>query len=229
MTIAVIRFPGTNNEHDVLWALRDMGVNVELVPHYFPEHLSSNLIKGIIIPGGFSYGDYLRPGAIAARTTLASVLRELAESIPILGVCNGYQILTEMGLLDGVLLPNRSTKFICDWVNLRVEDSVCPFLDQDEKVVIRLPIAHFEGAYEVDDPDALLHAGKIVFRYCTEHGRVDPNANPNGSNSNIAGTCSENGTIVGLMPHPERAVRPQQGSCDGRTILQGFLRFAQNA
>jgi phosphoribosylformylglycinamidine synthase I len=226
MTIAVLRFPGTNNEKDVLWALKDLGVKGKLIPYFSGEKLASNQIKGVIIPGGFSYGDYLRPGAIAAKTELAMILQELAESIPILGICNGYQILTEMSLLDGTLLPNESTKFICKWVHLKRENSSCQFFGNGGNMTLRLPIAHFEGALELKDSQALFSENKVCFRYCTSNGTISSYSNPNGTAENIAGTCNESGTILGMMPHPERAVRTLQGSQDGLVILKGLVRFA---
>ncbi|MFX0116947.1 MAG: phosphoribosylformylglycinamidine synthase I [Candidatus Hodarchaeota archaeon] len=226
MTIGVIRFPGTNNEYDVLWALNDLGIKGVMIPYFAGEELTSKRIKAVIIPGGFSYGDYLRPGAIAARTELARILKEVAEDIPILGVCNGYQILTEMNLLDGSFLPNKSAKFICKWVYLKRENSLCQFFKNGESRILRLPIAHFEGALELEDLQTLFAENKVSFRYCTGNGVISADSNPNGSAANIAGTCNGSGTILGLMPHPERAVRALQGSQDGLAILKGFVGFA---
>ncbi|TFG30443.1 phosphoribosylformylglycinamidine synthase I [Candidatus Thorarchaeota archaeon] len=227
MTIAVLRFPGTNNENDILRALSSIeGANPVLVPS---RKGLAGLEKAdaIVIPGGFSYGDYLRAGAVASVETITEGVRDLAEDgKPIIGICNGFQILTEMGLLPGVLLPNKSARFVCKWVYLRVSGHSTVFTRGMEGSVIRLPIAHAEGNYHCDEDEreSLNNEFRVPFRYCNEAGEVDIAHNPNGSIDNIAGIINQKGNILGLMPHPERASRQVLGSIDGITILENFVR-----
>jgi phosphoribosylformylglycinamidine synthase I len=230
VSIAVIRFPGTNNENDVLRALSQ-------IPDAKPFLLPSR--KGLagledanaaIIPGGFSYGDYLRAGAVASVEVIVEGIRDLAEDgKPILGICNGFQILTETGLLPGVLLHNTSARFTCKWVYLRVCDPPTIFTEGMENAVIRLPIAHAEGNYYCSDDElvSLNDESRIPLRYCNEEGEVAPEANPNGSLENIAGVINQKGNVMGLMPHPERASRAILGSTDGLQILENFVRAAK--
>ncbi len=227
MTIAVLRFPGTNNENDVLRALSLIeGAEPVLVP-------SRKGLAGledadaIVIPGGFSYGDYLRAGAVASVEAITEGVRDLAEDgKPVIGICNGFQILTEMGLLPGALLPNKTARFVCKWVYLKVSDNPTLFTEGMEGSVIRVPIAHAEGNYycSKEELESLNEELRIPFRYCNEFGEIDEKFNPNGSISNIAGIINQKGNVLGLMPHPERASRPVLGSSDGITILENFVR-----
>ncbi|TFH11001.1 MAG: phosphoribosylformylglycinamidine synthase I [Candidatus Thorarchaeota archaeon] len=227
MTIAVLRFPGTNNENDILRALSLInGADPVLVPSR--KGLAGlEEADAIVIPGGFSYGDYLRAGAVASVETITEGVRDLAEDgKPIIGICNGFQILTEMGLLPGALLPNNSARFVCKWVYLRVSGRSTIFTEGMEGSVIRLPIAHAEGNYYCsdDERESLNGEFRVPFRYSNEAGEVDISYNPNGSIDNIAGIINQKGNILGLMPHPERASRQVLGSSDGMAILENFVR-----
>lgn len=230
MSIAVIRFPGTSNENDVLRALAQIpGAK----PYIVPSRKGLAGIEdadGVVIPGGFSYGDYLRAGAIASVEVIIEGIRDLAEDgKPVLGICNGFQILAETGLLPGALLPNHSAHFICRWVYLKVCETASIFTENLENAVIRLPIAHSEGNFFCSDEHlvALTDEGRIPFKYCDEHGDITPDSNPNGSLENIAGIINQRGNVLGLMPHPERASRPILGSTDGLYILENFVRATQ--
>lgn len=230
MSIAVIRFPGTNNENDVLRALGQIpGAN----PYLVASRKGLAGLKdadGVVIPGGFSYGDYLRAGAVASVEVIVEGIRDLAEDgKPVLGICNGFQILAEMGLLPGALLPNQSAKFICKWVYLKVSEETSLFTENMENAIIRLPIAHAEGNYFCPD-DYLIplkEEGRIPFRYCDSHGEITGESNPNGSIENIAGVTNQKGNVLGMMPHPERASRQILGSSDGLLILENFVRATQ--
>ena len=230
MSIAVIRFPGTNNENDVLKALRQIpGAN----PYLVPSRKGLAGLKdadAVVIPGGFSYGDYLRAGAVASVEVIVEGIRDLAEDgKPVLGICNGFQILAEMGLLPGALLPNESSRFTCKWVYLKVNETNSIFTENLENAVLRLPIAHAEGNYFCSPEQlvALNDEQRVPFRYCNSHGEATPECNPNGSIENIAGVTNQRGNVLGLMPHPERASRPILGSSDGLPILENFVRATQ--
>ncbi|MHA2425802.1 MAG: phosphoribosylformylglycinamidine synthase I [Candidatus Thorarchaeota archaeon] len=232
MTIAVIRFPGTNNENDVLRAL---SIIPGSDPYLVTSKQGSEALKdatGIVIPGGFSYGDYLRAGAVASVGSIMEGIRDLADDgKPVLGICNGFQILAEAGLLPGALLPNNSANFICKWIYLKVSEQNVGFTDGLEAAVIRLPIAHAEGNYYCSDDDleVLQAAGRVPFRYCNEDGDACQEANPNGSMDNIAGVLNERGNVLGMMPHPERASRSVLGSVDGLGILENFVIATKEA
>ena len=230
MSIAVIRFPGTNNENDMIRALEQIpGAKPYLVPSR--KGLAGlKDVDGVIIPGGFSYGDYLRAGAVASVEVIMDGIRDLAEDgKPVLGICNGFQILAETGLLPGALLPNKSARFICKWAYLKVSEETSIFTENLENAVIRLPIAHSEGNYFCPDDYlvALEGEGRIPFRYCDANGDVTEDSNPNGSIQNIAGITNQRGNVLGMMPHPERAARPILGSSDGLLILKNFVRATQ--
>ena len=225
MKSAVIVFPGSNRDHDVRLALADAtGRDPAMVWHRdatLPE------VDLIVVPGGFSYGDYLRCGAIAAHSP---VLREVAErarrGVAVLGICNGFQILTEAGLLPGVLLRNANLKFVCRDVGLRVETSQSLFTaGYQTGQVLRIPVAHHDGNYFADEDtlDRLEERGQIAFRYCNADGVFGSEANPNGSARNIAGVFNETKTVLGLMPHPENAVDGLLGSTDGRALFTGLV------
>jgi|SRR5690606_4537768 phosphoribosylformylglycinamidine synthase len=225
MKAAVIVFPGSNREQDVKLALADaLGRDPIMVWHRdasFPQ------VDLIVIPGGFSYGDYLRCGAIAAHSP---VMREVAErarkGVAVLGICNGFQILTEAGLLPGVLLRNANLKFICRDVTLRVETSQSLFTaGYAAGQVLRIPVAHHDGNYFADAEtlDRIEARGQVAFRYCDSEGALTDAANPNGSARNIAGVFNETKTVLGLMPHPENAIDPLLGSTDGRALFTGLV------
>jgi phosphoribosylformylglycinamidine synthase len=225
MRFAVVTVPGSNGDHDALMAIRlGLGHAAELV-WYTETDLSR--FDCIIIPGGFSYGDYLRAGALARfAPVMSAVAREAEAGKPILGICNGFQILTEARLLPGALLRNASLEFVCDWVWVRVEQTRTPWTSQlAPGTLLRLPIAHGEGRYYVEAEElvALETNGQVVFRYVDADGLPTADANPNGSVANIAGVCNERGNVVGLMPHPERAYDRFVGGDDGLRILASVL------
>ncbi len=225
MQAAVIVFPGSNREQDVMDALtRTAGRK----PHKV-WHRDSSLPRAdlIVIPGGFSYGDYLRCGAMAAHSPIMREVKARAEAgTPVLGICNGFQILTEAGLLPGALLTNKTLKFHCKDVHLRVETSQSVFTCRYEKgQVIRVPVAHHDGNYFADPAtlERLEGEGLVAFRYCSEGGAIDEAANANGSARNIAGIFNAGKTVLGLMPHPEDATDPLLGSTDGQALFDGLV------
>ena len=231
MRVAVIRFPASNCDLDAVNALKKVrGLSPELVWHEDPSLADYD---AVILPGGFSFGDCLRAGAIAAQSPAIGSVRKMARTgVPILGICNGFQILVEAGLLPGALLRNAGLKFVCKWVNMRVENCDTAFTRRvDKSQVLRMPIAHGEGRFYLPDPDLrdLEARHRVVFRYCDEAGRTLESANPTGSADNIAGITNERGNVVGLMPHPERASDPVLSpyhSADGMLILESLLRRA---
>jgi len=205
--IAVLKFPGSNCDLDVLHVLRNvMNLEAHLVWH---KEFKQDSWDAVILPGGFSYGDYLRAGIIAAHSPAMKHVKEMArDGKPVLGICNGFQILIEAGLLPGALLPNKNLTFICKWVNIRVETNRTVFTKIMEKgTILKMPIAHKEGRYYIDEEGLkeLEENDQVVFRYSNEKGEIVEIANPNGSLSNIAGISNLEGNVVGLMPHPERA------------------------
>jgi phosphoribosylformylglycinamidine synthase len=223
--VGVISFPGSNGDHDALHAFsHDLALPTRLVD-YRETDLSS--FAALVVPGGFSYGDYLRCGAIARFAPVVEPLRAFAaRGGPVLGICNGFQVLTEAHLLPGALLRNKSLRFHCHWTNLRIEQTRTAWTGElQEGQVVRLPIAHGEGAYFADSETlAELEAhGRIVARYCDENGDVSEAANPNGSVNNIAAVANHAGNVVGLMPHPERATDPSIGGDDGLLLLRSML------
>lgn len=179
----------------------------------------------MIIAGGFSYGDYLRPGAIASHSPIAKKLPEYVESGKfVIGICNGFQILCELGLLPGILTTNTSTKFICKWVNISTEQTSCSLLKGMENKKLKLPIAHYEGRYysEPANIQRLGNNNQIAFSYCNEQGEINEESNPNGSLENIAGIVNKTGNVLGMMPHPERASFLYLGSEDGKIIFENL-------
>ncbi|MFH1106815.1 MAG: phosphoribosylformylglycinamidine synthase I [Candidatus Micrarchaeota archaeon] len=207
MKLAVIRFPGANCDLDAVHVLKEvMRMPTDLVWH---TEFKESKFDAVVLPGGFSYGDHLRAGIIAAYSpAMAEVKKMAAEGKPVIGICNGFQILCEAELLPGALVRNASTRFICKWVNLKVMTPRTVFTKQFVKGdVFQSPTAHGEGNYVIS-PEALrdLYAGdQVAFKYCDSSGRETPESNPNGSLENIAGVCNAEGNVVGLMPHPERA------------------------
>src|SRR5665648_118948 len=231
MKFAIIRFGGSNCDMDVHHVLSEvLGVETDLVWYKEkPESLSD--YAGVVIPGGFSYGDYLRAGAIAARTPIMDGVKRLAtKGVPVLGICNGFQILAESGLVAGALRGNEYPKFRCSSANLRVETTDSPFTGAYKKGdVIRVPIAHAEGNFYADAStiSKLNSNDQVAFRYVDENGNPTAEANPNGSVENIAGILNEKKNVLGLMPHPERASEDVLGSSDGRKIFESMIKYAE--
>ncbi len=226
MRAAVIVFPGSNCDRDVMVALQQsMGRAPHMVWHRetgMPE------VDLIVVPGGFSYGDYLRSGAMAAHSPIMKeVVRRANAGVAVLGICNGFQILTEAGLLPGVLMRNAGLKFICRDVGLRVETADSLFTRPYRKgQVVRFPIAHNDGNYFADEATLkrLEDGDRIAFRYASSDGKTDAAANPNGSLRNIAGILNERRNVLGLMPHPERLADPELGGTDGRPMFDGLVK-----
>ena len=224
MTVAVVQFGGSNCDRDTVRALSALDIDTRLVWH--EDGLPAET-TGVILPGGFSYGDYLRAGAMAAHSPIMDAVRDAAEDgIPVLGVCNGAQIGCEAGLTPGAFTTNASARFQCESVTLRVENADTPWTAAyDEGDVLEVPIAHGEGRFEIGEEryDDLVAADRILFRYCDESGRVTDDANPNGSKGNVAGILGRRETVAVLMPHPERASLPDLGrSVDGQGVLSAF-------
>ncbi|MEX1254207.1 MAG: phosphoribosylformylglycinamidine synthase subunit PurQ [Dehalococcoidia bacterium] len=225
MRFAVIVFPGTWSDHDCHYVLRDLlHQEADLVWH---RETDLSRYDCVVLPGGFSYGDYLRCGAIARFSPVMQAVARYAEAgRPVIGICNGFQVLCEAGLLPGALMRNDSLQFRCVDVHLRVENVESPFTRLCRRGdVLRVPIAHGEGRYYADDAtlDELESTGRVAFRYCTAAGDVTPAANPNGSLRNIAGIVNERGNIVGMMPHPERASEPLMGSSDALVLWRSLI------
>jgi phosphoribosylformylglycinamidine synthase subunit PurQ / glutaminase len=225
MKFAVIVFPGSNCDHDAYHAVKHVfGQDAEFIWH---KETSLKGADAVILPGGFSHGDYLRTGAIARFSPIMPSVADFARrGGPVLGICNGFQVLLEAGLLPGAMLRNRDLKFHCEHVWVRTEQTDTPFTFRAAHgQVLRIPIAHGEGNYfaEPDVIQALESSGRIVFRYCDATGRVTDAANPNGSLNNIAGICNESRNVVGLMPHPERACETALGSADGRVLFESVI------
>ncbi len=228
MKFAVVVFPGSNCDDDAFQVVR----NALQQPVSFVWHQSQDLenADAVILPGGFSYGDYLRTGAIARFSPVMAAVRRFAQGGGlVLGICNGFQILLETGLLPGAMLRNQSLRFVCKPVYLRVENAKLPFTSACEPgQVLKIPIAHGEGNYVADEQtlDTLERSGRVVFRYVTPAGDVTPEANPNGSQRNIAGIVNEGGNVMGMMPHPERASDPRLGSTDGLFLFRSMVEHA---
>jgi phosphoribosylformylglycinamidine synthase len=229
MKAAVLVFPGSNREGDVAKAIELVtGRHSAMVWHGDGDFEKTDLI---VVPGGFSYGDYLRCGAMAAQSpVMAEVKRRAAQGVPVLAICNGFQIAAEAGLLPGVLMRNAHLKFVCTDVHLRIETSQSLFTNRYRAgQVIRVPVAHAEGNYFADAETLkrLEDRGQVAFRYCAPDGTVDgplgQRANPNGSIDNIAGVFNETKTVLGLMPHPENATEPMFGGTDGKALFEGLV------
>ena len=224
MRWAIVRFPGANCDEDARFALEKAGIRAEFVWH---TERDLRGFDGVFLPGGFSYGDYLRAGALAAKSPVMEAVRRFAEEGRyVVGVCNGFQILCETGLLPGTLMRNTHLTFNCHDVYLRVETTTTPFTRNYSKgQIVNFPIAHMEGNYFADDSTLkrLEDQGQIAFRYCTPEGKITPDANPNGAQHNIAGITNEQGTILGLMPHPERHCDRLTGGIDGIALFEGLL------
>ncbi|MBK8466692.1 MAG: phosphoribosylformylglycinamidine synthase subunit PurQ [Chloracidobacterium sp.] len=224
MKFGVVVFPGSNCDHDAYHVLSKLvGQPVDFIWHQETELRG---FDAVIVPGGFSYGDYLRAGALARFSPVMNAVKQFAsEGKFVFGICNGFQILCEAGLLPGVLMRNRSLNFICKHVNLRVENRNTPFTSEvDPSKILSIPIAHAEGNYTCDDAtfNSLEENGQIIFRYCNENGEATDESNPNGARSNIAGICNQDRNVLGMMPHPERACEEMLGSNDGRDIFRSL-------
>jgi len=221
----VVVFPGSNCDHDAYYVLKEIfNQDVKFIWH---KENSVGDVDVVILPGGFSYGDYLRPGAIARFSPIMNDIVEFAgRGGKVIGICNGFQILVEAGLLPGALLRNSSLRFVCKFVYVRVENKNTIFTSLcEDKEVLRLPVAHGDGNYYVDDETLkkLIENNQIVLRYCDKDGNITRVANPNGSVYNIAGIINETGNVFGLMPHPERCSDPILGCTDGAKIFNSLI------
>ena len=229
MKFGVIVFPGSNCDHDCYWAVKDvLGYEACYIWH---KETSLPDIDCVIIPGGFSYGDYLRCGAIARFSPVMAAVKDyLNDGGLAIGICNGFQILLEAHLLPGAMQQNRSLKFICRYVHVKVENIETPFTNQFAKGdVLRLPIAHAEGNYYADEETAAetIKKKRVLLRYCSPEGKVSDEYNPNGALNNIAGICDKTKRIFGLMPHPERASHELLGSVDGKKIFTSIAAYVE--
>ncbi len=229
MRFAVVVFPGTWSDHDCHYALTAvLGQEADLVWH---RQTDLSPYDCVVLPGGFSYGDYLRCGAIARFSpVMEAVVAHAQAGKPVIGICNGFQVLCESQLLPGALMRNDSLQYRCQWVHLRVENAETAFsLACRPGDVLRIPISHGEGRFFADDEtlSTLESSRRVVFRYCTPDGEVTPEANPNGSLNNIAGIVNERGNVLGMMPHPERACEPLMGGEDGLPIWRSVLEWAK--
>jgi phosphoribosylformylglycinamidine synthase I len=224
LKFGVIVFPGSNCDHDAYHVIsKHVGQPVDFIWHRDTDLRSYD---AVIIPGGFSYGDYLRAGALARFSPVMNSVKEFAaQGNLVLGICNGFQILCEAGLLPGALIRNRELHFICEHVSVRVESANTPFTHELKSgEVLRMPIAHADGNFVCDDDTfaELRENDRIIFRYCDQHGQLTDAANPNGSRDHIAGICNSQRNVMGLMPHPERACEDLLGSSDGREVFRSL-------
>lgn len=229
MNFAVLQFPASNCDQDAVHVLKNvLGHEARLVWH---KDTSLGNADAVIVPGGFSYGDYLRTGAIARFSPVMQEVQAFAaKGGPVLGICNGFQILCEAGLLPGALIRNRSLQFRCEQVFLKTATSESPITNQiPAGQILRIPIAHGDGCYFADEATlAKLKAGRqILFQYCNAQGETTDDANPNGSVFHIAGVCNERRNVAGMMPHPERASEALLGSADGRKIFESLIHWLQ--
>ena len=231
MKFGVIVFPGSNCDHDAYHVLsKHVGQPVDFIWH---KQTDLSGYDALIVPGGFSYGDYLRAGALAKFSPVMSAVKDFAaRGKYVFGVCNGFQILCEAGLLPGALMRNSGLHFVCQHVNIRVENGATPYTSElGTGEVLSIPIAHAEGNYVCDDQTLaeLESNNQIVFRYCDQSGATTDEANPNGSRSNIAGISNKEGNVLGMMPHPERACEELLGSNDGRDIFRSLTKAIEKS
>ncbi|KAM3097536.1 phosphoribosylformylglycinamidine synthase subunit PurQ [Phormidesmis sp. 146-12] len=228
MKFGVLVFPGSNCDRDVVWVTQ--GLLDQPTRMIWHEESDLSDIDVVVVPGGFSYGDYLRCGAIARFSpAMQSTIQHAEQGKRVLGICNGFQVLTEAGLLPGALVRNRDLHFVCDRVPLKVERTDLPWTQAYQTgEVITLPIAHGEGSYyaDADTLKALEDNQQVLFRYCNSSGESDPVSNPNGSLNHIAGICNRSGNVLGMMPHPERSADPALGGVDGMRLFKGLLTIA---
>jgi len=226
----VVVFPGSNCDHDCYYVLKKfLSQDCEYIWHRDKDLEDFDCI---VIPGGFSYGDYLRTGSIARFSPVMGSIKKFAEQgKPVIGICNGFQILVESGILQGAFIRNSSLKFVCKWTNLLVENTDTPFTNNLKKGdILRIPVANGEGNYYTSDDqlEELKKSSKIVFRYCSNEGETVNNANPNGSIYNIAAICNDEGNVLGMMPHPERSYDDIIGGRDGRLIFESVISWIQS-
>jgi phosphoribosylformylglycinamidine synthase I len=225
MRFGIIIFPGTWSDRDCYYSLND--ILKQKVDYVWHKETDLSGYDCIVLPGGFSYGDYLRPGAIARFSpVMASLAGFASQGKLVIGICNGFQILCESGLLPGVLRPNVHLEYRCQWTHLKVENKSTAFTSQcSNGQTLKIPISHYEGSYYADNATLaeLEDNGRIVFRYSTSAGRVSASANPNGSLHNIAGIINKKGNVLGMMPHPERACEALLGSVDGNIIWESII------
>ena len=225
----VVVFPGTWSDRDCHHVLDK--VLYQQVDYVWHKETDLSPYDCVVLPGGFSYGDYLRTGAIARFSpVMQSVERFAAQGKLVIGICNGFQVLCEAGLLPGVLMRNTHLQFRCQWTNLRTETAATPFTGGCEPgQVLRIPISHGEGCYYADDEtlEALNRNAQVLFRYSTPEGAITPEANPNGSLENIAGICNQGRNVLGMMPHPERCAEEVLGGIDGRFIFESIIQSAE--
>ena len=229
MKTAVLVFPGSNCDHDAYHALKHVvGVDAEFVWH---RQSTLSGYDAVVIPGGFTYGDYLRTGAMAKLSPVMDAVRGFAAAGgPVIGICNGFQILLEAGLLPGAMIVNDSLRFVCDYVHLRTETGRTPFTRGiPAGKVLKIPVAHYQGNYFADEKtlSALEAGGQVAFRYCEPSGEVTPSSNPNGSANHIAGICNGAGNVLGMMPHPERCAEGVLGSADGRLLFDAMVSWLE--
>ena len=229
MNFVVLQFPASNCDQDAVHAIRLLGHNARLLWH---KDNSLGDADAVIVPGGFSYGDYLRCGAIARFSPVMQAVKQFADNGGlVLGICNGFQVLTEAGMLPGALIRNRDLQFHCEHIFLKTATTDSPFTSQiPTDKFLRVPIAHGEGCYFADEETlaSLKANNQILWYYCDANGNVTDIANPNGSLQNIAGICNERRNVAGLMPHPERACEPMLGSDDGKWILESMIHTLQS-
>ena len=230
MRLGVVIFPGSNCEQDVIHAARVLGHQAEFIWHGDTDLAG---FDAVVLPGGFSYGDYIRCGAVARFSpVMAEVIRFAEAGRPVLGICNGFQILAEAHLLPGALLRSSGLKFVCHDVALRAEESRCQWLDVTPGTVLHIPVNHNEGNFicDAETLERLNSNGQVVLRYCEPDGsRAAGGSAPNGALDDIAGICNERGNVFGLMPHPERVVDPAIGGTDGRHVFESIVRRLEAA
>lgn len=226
MKFGVVTFPGSNCDHDMIYTLETI-MGHEIV-HLWHKDGSIPKVDAIALPGGFTYGDYLRCGAIAKHSPImAEVIKFANQNRPVFGICNGFQILCESGLLPGVLLQNTNQRFICSNQYIIADNPKTAFTAHAGSKPLNIPIAHSEGRYYAPDEmlEELEDNGQVLFRYCDKNGKITDEANPNGSVNHIAGVCNKNKNVYGMMPHPERAADHELGNTDGLFILESFIKW----
>ena len=227
MKANVIVFPGSNCDRDIKFALEKFQIQTTMVWHQDKQMSKTDLV---VLPGGFSYGDYLRCGSMASKSNIVNeVIKHANQGKYLIGICNGFQILTETGLLPGTLLRNKKLKFICKYVNLLIENNSTPFTSKyKKKQKIQIPIAHNDGNYFADEKtlSELKNNNQIVFKYCDENSNVTFESNPNGSCLNIAGIINKSNNVIGMMPHPERCIESIMGGTDGSYIFRSLINLS---